>query len=69
MEYSIKKIIVQTVVVILISFIWMIVLGSMYDYFENRNSSQMVMYWLGGSFVFGYFYLKYAERKGYLSKL
>jgi len=61
MGYSIKKIIVQTLIVIVICFIWMIIIGSI------ASSSQMLSYWLVGSIVIGYFYLKYAERNGYLS--
>jgi len=67
MGYSIKKIVIHAGIVIVISFIWMIVIGELYQIFENRNYSQMAMYWLFGTIILGYFYLKYAERKGYLS--
>jgi len=67
MGYSIKKIVIHAGIVIVISFIWMIVIGELYQIFENHNYSQMAMYWLFGTIILGYFYLKYAERKGYLS--
>jgi len=67
MGYSIKKITMHVVIVIVISFIWMLIVGELYQIFENRNYSQMSMYWLIGTIILGYIYLKYVERKGYLS--
>jgi RsiW-degrading membrane proteinase PrsW (M82 family) len=67
MGYSIKKITMHVVIVIVISFIWMLIVGELYQIFENRNYSQMSMNWLIGTIILGYIYLKYVERKGYLS--
>jgi len=67
MEYSIKKIVIHVVIVILISFIWMLIIGELYQIFENHNYSQMFTNWLLGTIILGYLYLKYVEKKGDLS--
>lgn len=56
---AILKILKHTGIVIIISVVWMLIVS----YFWHKDSSQMVMYWIIGTIVFGWIYLRYAEKK------
>ena len=62
MEYTISKILTLVAVVIVISIIWMFIVGFLWEFTGNTNYSQMAMFWLIGTGVLGYLYLRHAEK-------
>ena len=64
---AILKILKHTAIVILISIVLMVIISYLWGLFGNENYSQVIMYWIVGTIIFGWLYLRYAEKKEGLS--
>ena len=51
----------MVVVVIAISITWMILIGYLWKFIGYHDHVQLCLYWLLGTAVFGYLYLRHAK--------